>query len=163
MNKLIKINKWIKETSDTPNHYIADDSGYKQRLNLQFAYWLLFKAPRHNMRKVDDTPTEERWCRWLVTSCTLDGKMGDFHIPGNDNSLPPWVIGFRPSSKVKLKLSLSVPRRYTGEGEVCRHSFFNFGTGWRWAVNLTPRPLYPVENGLPAPIEQDTLPLSRRE
>jgi hypothetical protein len=96
------MNKWIKEISEIPNHYVADDSGYKQRLYLEFAYWLLFKASRHNLRKVDDTPTDKRWYRWLVTACTLDGKMGVFHIPGIDNSLPRWVIGFRPSSKVRV-------------------------------------------------------------
>jgi hypothetical protein len=151
-----EMNKRSKEINEMPDHYIADDRGYEQRSYLDFVYWLLFRASRHNFRKVDDTPTEKCWCWWLVTSCTLDGKMGDFYVPGNDNSLPRRVLGFRPSSKVRVKLYLSVPQRHIGEGEVWRHSFFKFGSVWRWAVNLTFRPPCPQEKGLPAPIEQDT-------
>jgi len=149
------MNKWIKEISEIPNHYIADDSGYEQWLHLYFVYWLLFRASQHNFRKVDDTPTVKCWCWWLVTSCKLDRKMGDFHKPGKDNSLPCWVIGFWPSNKVRVKLSLSVPQRHIDEGEAWRHSFFNFGSGWMWAVNLTFRLPCSQEKVLPATIEQD--------
>ena len=32
-----------------------------------------------------------------------------------------------------------------GRGEVYLYSFFNLGATWGWAVNTTPRPLYPQE------------------
>jgi hypothetical protein len=150
-----EMKKWSKEISEIPIHYIADDSGYEQQLYLYFVYWLLSRASQHNFRKVDDTLTLKCWCWWLVTSCKLDGKMGDFHIPGNDNSLPRWVIGFWPSSKVRVKLSQSVPKRHISAGDVWRHSFFKFSSGWKWAVNLTFRPTCPQEKVLPATIEQD--------
>ena len=44
------------------------------------------------------------------------------------------------------KFTLEQARRPRGGVEVQLHSFFNIGARWGWAVNATPRPLYPRES-----------------
>jgi hypothetical protein len=59
------------------------------------------------------------------------------------------LIGKEGKGKVVPVLLLAehhATRAYWGV-EVCLHSFFDLGTGWRWVVGFTPRPLYPRRGG----------------
>jgi len=46
-------------------------------------------------------------------------------------------------SCIQIKLSLSTPWRHRDSGGIAP-LILNLGASWRWVINITPRPLYPV-------------------
>ena len=47
--------------------------------------------------------------------------------------------------KVKVNLSLSIPWKHVQGAKVYLYPLLTSGTKWRWAISLTPQPLYPQE------------------